>query len=805
MYNLADIRPKSSADGSNKRAFSAQDAKPPAVRPSADGVDQRVLLPFLERPVEVDELLFHTPCNSQLAIRLHSFFEGRGPNGKELRNTLLSVDRDQMGDSVWIAQVRRLTETSKPELWHQLEQTLGAEGVCSHDNKDSLSIPRPTVSFKPDEEETEPSSSSSRQPLNSPRATVNVADGVNEASSRETNNDQFTDVLHPKEAASGRSTTQSDTSITDNSSRFFQHRHQPCMASSWTFSSAADGNERTKPLVARDGASNNAAGGSKPSASKEMRTARPLSTRMVDDAELLSPQKSKYSFARTFEGPTLANARGGTRPKSYSMTQYSSNVEQSRLDLGREGEVIPCEVAAELEQKGAEKPVNLGVLNDGRTKHPFAGQTRNPSLVASFHPAVGLTPASPKLAAESDNESHSDGDCSQNQSIIGQTRHEASHPDSSTSTASTPHSGSTQSIPQNQGDRSDPTVTEPSHNPSRPSVSSRGSGFALSYKSLHRRSSTNTVSPSKQPVLSGSQRGQHKEVPWSPDGYSRPGGFVTFSEDSAAAKARRTRSISDMGPSLPSTSSQAPRAHGTAVFSKSDKRNQYLATHTSNQPLTDEASGGRAGSTDTARGLPPGEFGLDFGDGVNEESREAFVTAPLASPHVRTYSDTQIWAAPESPSRCSDEHAFEAPLSPRGLRGLDHIIIPVSPGAERSRSQFIGSVLESESFEKIAVKARCAIGNSAWQKATFLLTRAERQALNDKELLEQLATNCFGLVDLDAVDLKEREDAEKLVCEDLEAYTRKWEAFHDLLKGLGVPLSSISEAERRCSPGSIMC
>lgn len=827
----------------------------PAVNSAPHIIDtNEILLPFLDRPEEVEELIFKTPCNASLAKRLSALFDAQDATGMELRQILVATSREELGDARWVRQLRALLQTLKPGLWPELEHTLGAEGLSRSDDStchaSTSSSPNTSIRMGNSQRKSADATPSSSTPQ--PAATAQPALAWPSMSASEEDDDKTPmSASQPAVASRGYFISEDGTPVVSTGSGaptepkkpvsvVQGHRHQPSFGATdhpnRSTHSAAKGLPDAislrdiKPAPIRKDSSNNAAGVSTPSAEKQLRASRPLGTPVVDDTELLSPQKSKYSFARTFEGPTLANAREGMRPKAYSMTQYSSNVEQVRLDRGRGGDISPCELAARLEEQGEEKPASLGVLEDGRTKHPFAVVKKNPLSVAALHPAVGLTPAT-KMQRSSSFQSideAEDGDDEQVQE------------DGSASAKPTPHLG-VQAAPLRPAVEALPHLQIPyaletkprlsqvlddhcsteAHSQDSPTIrpfrSAGGSGFALGggfFKPLSshsRRASTSSSSSATGSTLSPQRTGERKEVSWSPQIYRRPGGFSSFSRDLTSAKHGRSRSES--GASAMSTGSQAiASSEGTPV-------SDYFASFEDDDGLDtpeldtvddsdDECFDGFVRPKKLDRRIPAGDLGLDFGDGINEESTDVFSGSSAASSSSANSPISPIFSPPtggqSTPRRRRSQDTVTPPLSPRGLRSKDHIIIPVSPGAERSRTEVMASLVNNARFESISRRARSAIGPESWDKATHYLSHAERQEVNDKQLLEYLAVECFRLVDLDSHDRKEREKAEEVVCEDLEAYTKRWEAFHDVLDGLGVPPSSIKEAERRCAPGSIL-
>ncbi|SJX63959.1 uncharacterized protein SRS1_14659 [Sporisorium reilianum f. sp. reilianum] len=100
--------------------------------------DYGILLPFLDRPSEVKELLFDTKANESLMTRLCSVFGGdpehptrRGKDERwdEMLELLIELDRPLLDDEDWLARLESLVMERSPSLWAQLARCLGADGL----------------------------------------------------------------------------------------------------------------------------------------------------------------------------------------------------------------------------------------------------------------------------------------------------------------------------------------------------------------------------------------------------------------------------------------------------------------------------------------------------------------------------------------------------------------------------------------------------------------------------------------------------------------------------------------------------
>lgn len=100
--------------------------------------DHGILLPFLDRPTEVQELLFETKANESLMYRLCRVFGGdpnqptqRGNDERwdEMLELLVELDRPLLDDEDWLARLESLVTERSPALWAQLSRCLGADGL----------------------------------------------------------------------------------------------------------------------------------------------------------------------------------------------------------------------------------------------------------------------------------------------------------------------------------------------------------------------------------------------------------------------------------------------------------------------------------------------------------------------------------------------------------------------------------------------------------------------------------------------------------------------------------------------------
>ncbi|CAO1627448.1 unnamed protein product [Parajaminaea phylloscopi] len=547
---------------------------------------------------------------------------------------------------------------------------------------------------------------------------------------------------------------------------------------------------------------------------KDLHFHRPQGTPRLDDTELLHPQRSKYSFARSFEGITaMQSPDRRQRPKAYSTTQYSSAREKTRLKMGLLGDIPPYEVAAALEAQGRAKPTSLGVLKDGRTRHPSAGVAHSPSTLASFRASLGLSPTLPQREASPGQRGGWDGSAASSgkPSPVATPQEHRSRPSSA------------------DGNEHEASVNAPELRPAlhapwdwlsrreadrlKPAVSL--TGLALSSgESAEMMDPTETSIPSRAqplPVLAGvSGR--------SPPVRRRPGGFSAYSKEWQAVKRQRTRqrNVSDApSSSVLSTGSQVVASSEGSTIPGSESTSPEDEVRTPSHSA-DGLVGSFGFMSDLSNDLPDlaplapsapsaarkegstahEEFGLDFGNGQEEDLSRSAQTTP-ATPATPTTPWSPVTAGSLWTSPTMRRHS----PAPEDTKRRTHLIFPVGPCG--SRAQALGKHLDGSQDRFRQIEA--TIGVKAWNQAKRILSSVERGELSDKELLELLAQQCFGMADLESEDPAARAAAERAVCEDVEEYMRRWKAFASLLRAMDVPNATIAEAGKRCAPGEVLC
>lgn len=360
--------------------------------------------------------------------------------------------------------------------------------------------------------------------------------------------------------------------------------------------------------------------------------------------------------------------------------------------------------------------------------------------------------------------------------------------------------------------------------PQRSNFGASDSGFTLGGGFMKKPTAQTPPGPAT-PSPKSSLHTTAPPVPGSsaPKIHRRPGGFSSFSQELDAIKRARARATSDAAFSSGSQavassdgtppsdfdilSPDSPARAGGGLGADPNNSNTSGIGHLSLGRLGrvgeaeeegdengDDQHLGRGAASALRGDVPEGELGIDFGDEQEENNNGKFLLSPSGPATVKLPTG----ASPQSPPRSG--------TNARGLRPTDHIIIPVAPGGPQSRPQALQALLRSEDLQPLLRDVVIpAIGAPAWSRAFHLLADVERSESSDRELLERLAKRCFSLVDLDAEHPAARAKAEEVVCEDVEGYVKRWKAFERFIdEGLGVPPTSVAEAQRRCAPGELV-
>lgn len=498
--------------------------------------------------------------------------------------------------------------------------------------------------------------------------------------------------------------------------------------------------ERQRPAALRSpsGPHSVDASGKEPP-NKKLTNLRPTAaTPSLDDEELLRPQKSKFSFARDFEGPTGSDPRHHGRPKAYSMTQYSSHVEQTRLEAGKAASITPYEAAAAYEASGVDKPTDLGVLKDGRTRHPSSGKTENASVVAAFRASLGLTPGTSSLSPINSNPSSGDGS-----------------PSSAGSGAVTP-------------------VTKDSKAAVSPRVETK-----------------EPLPPTDNVDVQSGRKSIQAALSSPPHIHRRPGGFGSFSAELEALQ-KRSRARSD---AAFSSGSQAvtSSSEGSTVSDLGADEDDDTAEDAA---IASAASSLKGSMPSGDFGLDFGDRQTEnSGESTpapQSSEQQTPSTPPLKKQVSSTSSPSQTAAvfSPRSPRSARGDDHIIVPIPPGGPRSRAQAMTALW---RRSDVQYliasiklaIGNDGWAKARDVMVTVERDTLSDKALLETlateSFQLVDLDCEDPRERERAERIMCG----------DISAEEQAE---------YSKKWKAFELLLsEGLCVPSSSLQEAKRRCA------
>ncbi|WVQ97991.1 hypothetical protein IAU59_005111 [Kwoniella sp. CBS 9459] len=139
-FKGAELKRRKSA-GASSRPGTKEAEKPPVALEPVEYVqmDEDVLLPYVERPAEIEELVNH-PANQKLFKLLKAAFpkDAARPNWRELApeqwnweefmNHLTKIDRAESPDYDWIFRARQAVRARSVALWEKLGICLGCDG-----------------------------------------------------------------------------------------------------------------------------------------------------------------------------------------------------------------------------------------------------------------------------------------------------------------------------------------------------------------------------------------------------------------------------------------------------------------------------------------------------------------------------------------------------------------------------------------------------------------------------------------------------------------------------------------------------
>ncbi|PWN92099.1 hypothetical protein FA10DRAFT_259353 [Acaromyces ingoldii] len=769
--------------------------------------DSSVLLPFLDRQAEVDELLFSPSSrNATLTDRLRDVLGGEDSREwRSFSHLLVTTGREELNDIEWLRRLRDTVFPRSPSLWTQLWRCLGGEGIDLRQDltRDHQHRARLTKHIEQnrwwnraldnnkvedddnndgDEEKEDFSSAYSHehdarwQNSFDVEALHEVPSSYADCPSSQSSTSMSRDAelesklpegnRHDHQQGNGhrrrRSTSiyRSDGSDTYDFSakpsgsfaglRIVQNPHQPGSwrrASVLSSSSSSSGEDNVSvrfrkhrglgSLIAPRSASTDSSVEQLGSQHRFMPRRKSIAMPdLVSRGGSLTPLSLKMTPAKmdeekqrrsrhTISGPRSASTRGesiNSLASSWSAGATSRPQVRKSVTFVTQPHSGDAAEASEGED-GAATPSKVGLLPDGRTRHPSAGSDDIAPGRNAFRDSLS------KLDRSGDAIRRLDGAASF--SAVG------------------------------ADDEDDPTESRATRQRHRSSISTASDTFSTGSQAVSSEDGSSIFdehvdTPSEGGVKSPSRGGGYFLSPLPPPVHlhDADGHFIGLklpdeaSGSSAAEAGAAQKGGREIGAGSPSTSLSPPSVRHRLPSPTLTSSTYFTRYH------PESTSQGKRGAA-----LSPLDIGGKRGD------TDAFL------------------------------------LSPGGTRHA--IVFPVPPSPHVSRSKELSALMDRPEAQETLKEIERTISKEKIEEMRRLVARVDRSQLPDVALLEQVAGEIFGLVDhMDAEycnDADARQRAEEVLVED--SYSQRWEAFAKVCQDVfHLTKHDIAEAKKRCGP-----
>ncbi|PWN42618.1 hypothetical protein IE81DRAFT_366545 [Ceraceosorus guamensis] len=554
--------------------------------------------------------------------------------------------------------------------------------------------------------------------------------------------------------------------------------------------------------------------------------------------------RRRMSFARSFgELKPVVRSRRNSHASNFDSASAPPSHRLLALDADNEKHPRPLiERIAELEEQGVEKPAWLGILPDGRTRHPSAGaKAANPAL-AAFRASLGWPvtalsrPSSRGASSSGENSSRSASPAKLGQSVgpvatehSGRKDVRASQDQELRSVAGAGPETESKTKAQGFQDRRGTVLHEAPHHRLSGLAHGGGLGSAISLKrsgalySQRPRAST-VYNDGTGAAAATAFESQSSKSPF-PSIQPRSGGFESFMGELRQIRnaSRRSRALS--GGSVDSV----PLSSGSQAVASEESDHDWLHRPGGLGSLTslrNDLDGRPSGWIDVRnshsdRSVRSESSDSDFQNGAGEMSSPSTSVANspelaklhcapnfshVNSPKSLPLADSSTHAAVTRalPAR-SDTHiksAFASTKTPAKL------LFPVGPSD--SRPDKFRKMLESASARKVTgnMSSMSSLGSESVDRLVALVTTVARSELDDATLLARIGSEIFMMVDhsrdpkSESRKLEERVRAEDLLCDDDDA--NRFELFEKLLHAFGVEKGVVGEVRDRFAPATAL-
>ncbi|PWN46839.1 hypothetical protein IE53DRAFT_382583 [Violaceomyces palustris] len=563
----------------------------------------------------------------------------------------------------------------------------------------------------------------------------------------------------------------------------------------------------------------------------------------------LPPRRRAMSFARSFAELTLSDP---VQPVEACMSKAELLPESSpSRTLGRRRKSNSVSAMSPATDGGDPSlgpsavlgTVNdLGLLPDGRTRHPSAGARERAASIAAFR--QGLESGATTALAESDRSSTAP-------SIPGllpdgRTRHPSgskgskdlsdsiaafratmglspSPPHGNAKSAGEATSRASEQVEPNLKTCGREEKTSRAPSPPRHMIEiekkrklsgettglALGGGFSLAKSGANFKkpcqaaeqgasiSSTSKFASSRHPLF---EKFNYR-VP--PPVHRRPGGFVSLAQEYEAARRSRRGGSESLGSVFSFSSNAVATSPSSSITSASADDDGWFNRRES----ADRGGAGQQRTTPSPTRLVSPKPAKPSSFGASPKDPEfSFPKAASPEPKAQAVGKWESSAVTSANEAKRSSFSVSPSISCRfPALPYETIVFPISPNPAISRAKEFEKLLKSGRCDPILADVERTCGRAAREEIVSLLVGTERTKMPDEALLESVGSK-LRLVDharAREVGGKEQEQADTVLAE--EDYKDRWEQFSRLCQALGVGEKEIGLAKRRCGPAFELC
>lgn len=802
-YGTVGLQSLSSSSSNNRLGAAEEDLDPGVTIHLAQS---SVLLPFLDRPAEVKDLLFAASSrNTALIDSLRAVLGGEvSPEWPTFMRILVASNRQQLDDTEWLRQLRNMIFPRSPSLWTQLLRCLGGEGIDLRPDADA---------------QVHPSTDPRRDKSWMSHAAPDIKAG-----------DDGCEEDDASSKLDARRRRKSDFDVEALHVLPSTFADSPSSMTSTSMSREADDDGDGNLAAISTGEDDRDAAGNASQERQSGKHRRRRSSSLYQDQESELRDFSTKGFG-SFPGVRIVHssdqsASSSRRASILSSASSSSSAASAAVQFRKHrglGSLIATRPVLETSENLDE------VLSSRRRFLPRRKSIAMPDLVSRGDALMPLSLKMTPAKVEEDKQRHS--------------RHTISYPRGSrhgsiatlapawsgagarphirkSVTFSTTNSSSANAAGEGSSDEAEQGTLTPSKE-----------GLLPDGRTRHPSAGSDEISPGRAAFRTSlsqlSPRAEPRKI--ASAAFASPVDGEDDGDDGEESKmymsGQRHRSTSTASETY-STGSQAVCSEdGSSIFDENvetpvegdhgSARNDYSSSTKNGYFLPSSAPAVRSSDADGHTSQADRrQFGTEAAIDAYQDARNAPAESSLSPPQsllTQLPSPTNAESTyftryhPESASttegkrRRSDADIFL--LSPGGTRQA--IVFPVPPSPQVSRSKELCALMDQPEAQATFRDLQSTMGKRKIEELRRLVEKNDRKQLTDVALLERVASDIFGLVDHsraeESNDAGAKQRAEEALVQD--SYPQRWEAFARVCQDVfHLTKHDISEAKKRCGP-----